>query len=368
MTRLVLSFALAASCAACASVFGFEEPTGDKIDVAADAGVAPSSTSTSTSTSTVDSAPFDAGASAPVDSGAAAKREGVPIDAEAGVSLEAGAQVCVCAPAVADWQGPFVVARKTGGEPARCDGAYPTEIYAGFNGLNAPDAQCSCSCGSPTDVACSTPATTFFSDAACTTTCSTQTTALACAAVSSYSCDLLSVVKPKAMMVGASTASGGSCSASATATIPAQTWSSAIRLCGGAPAACEDGGCPAAPSAGFSAANRCVMKAGDNACPAGFPAKTVYHEGGTDTRACTACSCGAPVAVSCIANVETFGPSCTGKPSAATVTPSGCLALSGGGHLTVEAATAQGGSCSPSGGVPIGGFTEDAPTTVCCLE
>lgn len=371
MTRLLLSLAFAASCAACATILDFQEPT-DKVSSAslADGGLGPSSTAAGGSTALdAASATPDSATPAPASGGTTA---GGDDDASTDASVDPGPPVnlCVCSGAVpTDWQGPFVIATATSGAPAPCGGAYATEVYTGFGGAGAPPAQCTCSCGAPTGVACSTPATTLFGDAQCQTTCTTDTGPLACVAVGSYTCNLLGVTKPRAMTVSASVASGGACQPSATASVPPVTWASTIRLCGGASLACDDGGCPVAPNAGFSATNRCVMKPGDNMCPPGYPVKQLLHETGTDTRACSPCTCGAPADVACAASVATFGgTACSGQPTASAVAPTDCLTLPGQGHFSVASAAPQGGSCAPSGGVATGAFTADAPTTVCCLQ
>jgi hypothetical protein len=112
----------------------------------------------------------------------------------------------------------------------------------------------------------------------------------------------------------------------------------------------------------------CVYRAGNVACPAGYGKKSLVYENFTDTRSCTACSCGS--ATSACGGSAQFASGCTGFPLLYT-TVVGCGIPAGGIDIT----TSMFGSYNPS---PSGTCKESTPTltgtvtpsgeaTVCCM-
>lgn len=162
---------------------------------------------------------------------------------------------------------------------------------------------------------------------------------------------------------------------------PAQI-TSTVRLCGGALAGkgCGAGACVPKPSAAFGSPS-CVVKAGDQACPAGgYSKKSVYFSDTpselVDTRACAECACGGKGGT-CGGTVTVYShPGCTGVETTLTK-PSQCglfepYVVPGKSpwnpvHFSVKyVAAPKGGSCSASGGGPTGTVTASKLLTVCC--
>jgi hypothetical protein len=152
------------------------------------------------------------------------------------------------------------------------------------------------------------------------------------------------------------------------------TWTLNAKLCGGGPegVGCEGGACRPLPPEGFEV-GFCVAKAGDAACPDGFPAKTsIYDAAELAPAVCSACTCdGTPDSacagtvtiysdtsgVSCMTEVVSFdagncvdlpgNPAIAGRELVITAEPTGTCTASGGGDVTTP----------PAPGAPI---------TVCC--
>lgn len=246
---------------------------------------------------------------------------------------------------------------------------YPVAAYSGHSGYAADPATCGCECGAPTDVTCSTPATSLFSEPGCgAAACHIDSRAHECA--DTVLCDEQSK-KVVAASFGGSTLTGGKCQPLATTTVTPAGWRQTIHLC--APVAtaadCKDGVCQPTPSPLFASKNRCVIQDGNIAeCPPAFPVRQVFYSGGSDTRGCSTCECGALEGVTCRATVTTGNTAVCKEPFTVSA-PSGCLAMPPGERIVVNAGTPQGkGSCTPSGGQPIGTFDPGVATTVCCLE
>jgi len=141
-------------------------------------------------------------------------------------------------------------------------------------------------------------------------------------------------------------------------------------------AGCEDPGricVPAAdPDAGF---RQCIRARGDMACPGqAYSKKFVFYEGYEDQRACTACTCGAPMDSVCTAFVSVFkDASCTdpvipGVPASSDDPP--CLDLTPKGQplgsKSVSGVTYHPGTCEAGGGEIEGTVVPVRPITFCC--
>jgi len=176
-------------------------------------------------------------------------------------------QDLTCAPAIpAGWMGYIALYDGPDGGAQACGAGFGTDIAAGSASPTAADATCgACTCGLPVSNVCA--------------------------------------------------ASGGD------ATLAAISWGQVGRAC--TPdlgAACANGGtCIAAAAPRLL----CIQQTGDAACPTGSPFATPYvlYGGVTDTRGCTACTCGNAVM----------------------------------------------GACTPSGGAPTGAATPSMPVTYCCM-
>lgn len=161
---------------------------------------------------------------------------------------------------------------------------------------------------------------------------------------------------------------GPACSASPLATNrppPAQT---TITVCKPV-LACPNGACLSAAQT----AALCVSRAGDVACPGGFPKKTLAALGVTDTRACGACACGSTLGCTFQSLLIDNDSACsTANPYNFTEAANSCVAAPNSFPFNASRANATvtgSGTCvqtSPS--APTGGVTLAAASTitVCC--
>jgi hypothetical protein len=114
----------------------------------------------------------------------------------------------------------------------------------------------------------------------------------------------------------------------------------------------------------------------ENICPAAWPYKHELYAGISDTRVCSACSCGAPVGSKCSTSisVDTTAPNCTSSQIMAPVdsTKATCLDVPNGSALLSKRADKpvfEPGKCPPLGGdVVSGGVTpnEQGSWILCC--
>jgi hypothetical protein len=282
---------------------------------------------------------------------------------------------------VALYEGPSNIA------PPACGGRYSIAVHTGSKDVSAPDATCGCSCGAPTGASCGTPQVTFFRDKTCTavSACTGATslpsgTCTRSTPPSGSSCNDGDV---RGFAISAAPATGGSCTPIATTDVQPAQYGNVARLCGlptdadggvaiepAEKAACGGGTiCAPPPNTPFASNNHCVVRTGSWMCPAGYPAKrTVYDETkGTDTRSCSACTCGAANG-SCAVDLNTFTGNnlCTSAPSL-TTTPATCSQFTTQTRF-ISTAPQYSGSCAPSGGAPVGSFVPADPTTVCCEQ
>lgn len=286
---------------------------------------------------------------------------------------DAGAESCTCIPAIPDgWQGPLGIHEAAGTSLAGlppCRGAYDVHVLDGSTSPNAPPASCSCSCGAPSGIACSAPVMTFFADKDCLTPCGDPTTVTAACSV----LDTTGCTGPR-FSISASVPTGGSCAPVASSEIAPVTWGASARLCALSPnvklEVCDGGGiCAPRTTLPFVTGARCIARSGEHACPAGYPHATTYYDGGSDTRACSACTCGSPEGASCAGAIAKgySGAVCGGSVQLTTAAPASCAPLKNATSAVFEPAV-TGGACAPSGGQPVGAFTPMTATTVCCTE
>ncbi len=276
---------------------------------------------------------------------------------------------CVDAPPT-NWQGPYAIYEGAGSPlpmPPECAraGVYSTDAYDGEGALQAGPAKCSCECGPVTGATCASPVVNLYSNGNCMQTCSPASQVIGpnCTTINVNGCGGMHfTVTPGAP-------SGTCAPASTTTTLPPPEWRTNVRLCGmpsPPPASGCEGGqlCAPPPGLPFEGAY-CVARAGEWACPSGYPAQRTYYASYVDTRACSDCTCEPPTGIQCSAMVATFGdPMCSGgvmQQSAPTACSGAMLKAA-----MAMATTATGGSCAPSGGVASGSAAPSTPTTVCC--
>jgi hypothetical protein len=265
------------------------------------------------------------------------------------------------------WLGP--IALRVGDDDTTCSGSLSDKAFEAGDEPHAEAASCStCTC-SGGDSACSA-FVNFEASAAdgCNGSSCTTSVNQACVQVTPPCLKDQSNASLKTKLPAAA----GACKPSTpSASLPEAKWNTRVLACA-APSA-DHGGCksdqlclPRDPGADF-AANYCVWKDGDTACPsATFGARHVYYRALHDTRACTACACSGP---NCSYQWQVFDPSdamCK-TPVLTLSSVDQCVQANvSAGALRVGAEVTGDGKCTPSGGDSAGDVTASAPLTVCC--
>ncbi len=157
------------------------------------------------------------------------------------------------------------------------------------------------------------------------------------------------------------------CSQTLTEVPATPSWSEEQTACGGATAgeACgEAGSCYAADAGGL-----CIAQDGEHACPAGFGEPSIYYQGFTDTRSCSACTC-SPQGQACSISAEICS---VGFEQITLQSGGSCYALNSGdgdGVSFLGSNVSNQGSCMAGAGAgqEQGDIAETGPVTVCCLE
>ncbi len=278
---------------------------------------------------------------------------------------------CLCAqPAPPGWQGPVVLAESLKGAAPACSGDYGDERFAGTGSPLVPPAQCACApCSAPTGQTCPNNFTVkLHQQTSCTIAYSDQPMSASCWNVGGASARGVISTPPAPTDMGTCTTQ------LTTNDVPAVTWERSARVCGSTTALGKEDSCVAgevcvAPPRAPFLPRLCVLATGEMACPAGsaYSVQHVYFTGGSDTRACTGCSCAAATGTTCAGSFHTFdSASCMVETGAYPLT-SACTSLTTapmGMSITVAP---SGGSCALSGGQATGAFTPSGATTVCCL-
>lgn len=265
-----------------------------------------------------------------------------------------------CVGAVPDgWSGPAIVHTAPPDHPLpECPPDYPNEGPTLFDGLSATAAECDCECGEATQMECE-PAQVGLWKYGCE---DEPDEAYEAAPDECLKTDTL-LLNPR-VGVEPLQASGGSCEPIPTAEVPAAAWSERTVLCTAEPVdPCEGGHCVAPPAADFDTAI-CIFTPGDTQCPAGYDEdrRVVYTEV-SDTRGCTACTCGGPVGT-CSGTVELHGNGWCGSKFG-DVGPDECTASIPVTSLRFSVEQVA-GVCAPSASQPQGAAAPAGAITVCC--
>jgi hypothetical protein len=357
------SLAAALVCAVgCAQVLGLDS-YGAAGDAGADAtvdGVAPDGTIDAV---TADNQPPPEAAGP---DGADDSNDDAPLDAPGfDAGLDACAMGTTCAPPVpSGWTGPLVLWEGSGGAP-QCGTGYDRVFEGGANQTMA-GAQCSCAC-SLTGATCSDPVLSAQKTCRGMSCGMTSLPQGACADLSAFSamCTVPSV--------SGSTATGGTCGADASMNVPSWGWGLLGVAC--APSALPDAGCgpggqcmPTPPSP--FGASICVQQAGAVGCPGGgYSTRHVFYGGASDTRGCSACTCGSLSGVDCNANAHVVVWATTGCDGGASLEisplPSACSSPAFR-PLGATFVTTPSGGCTPVGGQPTGAIVPQNAMTICC--
>jgi hypothetical protein len=160
-------------------------------------------------------------------------------------------------------------------------------------------------------------------------------------------------------------------------------WQTAARACSlDVPGDCSTAGAVCAP-AGAPGFALCIRASGDVPCPVApvaaedgersFSQRHTFFDGAEDSRACSDCACGAPVGGVCTGTVALYEDATCAVPlDTVAVASTGpvCLDVQPPGtplgSAQVSALAYQPGTCSASGGDPVGVLTPTGPTTFCC--
>jgi hypothetical protein len=285
-----------------------------------------------------------------------------------------------CIPeAPADFEGPFLTFIG-GDDPPGCGGAYGDEGPTGSTGLVAPAANCSsCTCDSTSNSCATFVNLEANGNAMCggAGVCS-NTFNQACAELTVGCLDAAATMTRVQASVPAN---AGACSPSEQdPDIDPPTFAQFAYSCAPddalAPNGCgSDQLC--APDGPFNG-SYCVTREGAHDCPSGsYSERRVFFGGVEDTRDCSACACDRD----CDYTVELFPDADTTCGGAASATlsiaspneaeeASNCAVapVGTGGTLRAAFSVTGGGTCSASGGEPVGSATGADPITFCCLD
>jgi hypothetical protein len=256
----------------------------------------------------------------------------------------------VCAPQVpAGWSGPVELAVGSAAPPT-CGSAYQGSSWVSYDGLSAPDATCGCTCDAPTGFTCSVEVTSVV-----TPGCTVPTGPPM--AYASGQCDVGGYNN-----VSTPTVAGGACQPNGSAAVPPTSWSGEARACAPtqAPGLCSQGVCMPALDPTFLL---CIEQAGDQACPSGYPNKRTEYASVSDTRGCSACTCGAPSGISCGGRWTWYSDRNCQTALASSSLPANCT---GSNQSAEYQAAPSGGSCGASGSSPTGSAQGAGAQTFCC--
>lgn len=275
---------------------------------------------------------------------------------------------CV-SPPEGGWQGPALVV--TDSTVPSCPEAFPDTVRTVFSDLQAPPAECDCSCGAAQGATCAPYELTYF--APTDTECDSPLGSFEVDTVPLFDCTLPIGIDTdqRWQLLGGDVL--GSCEPTAASDVEEATWAQTSAVCAGAFENCVGGIC--APATSASEGQLCVWMEGETACPAGsdFSERNLHYSDFSESRDCSECSCelegkcggevflNAQFGCSGTTGLEVYGMSVPGngdKCSLITDSP-------------IEAARAQSvsvdPSCLPSGGEPVGEASPTSPLTFCCV-
>lgn len=274
------------------------------------------------------------------------------------------------------WEGYYHVTQQpyAAGPPPQCPGGAPADVrYAGPAG----PAMCNaCSCSAVQGVQCSAPALTCWAGSnSCFGGGASWTAALQDGACHKPT-NLLGFNQALSCQVtGPSVPSGtGSCAPQGGGFPNKAPWSTEVVGCsaGMAGGGCGTGkACIAKHDPGEST---CIRKNGNASCPAGWTAVALQtYASGTDTRACTACTCGTPAklcsgAAYTIYDLDqcaTMGQSDPPAVISATACTDASVLLDQG-SWSAQLTLPQTGACPPDGGKATGSVQPSGDAMYCC--
>jgi len=375
MRVAALLFLAATTMAACTTVLG------DDFEIVTDTASTTTDSVTSSSvggeTSAGGSAGMSAGGNGTGGAGGEDCTNGVDDDADSRIDCEddgctAGYR---CIPPVpTGWVGPIALSQVPHGMPKpTCPMAYSTEEYNGVEGVSAAPVTCNnCTCNS-NNPTCTPSVVAHYGQSSCggMFPLAGPNPVGGCQQQGALSGNI-------SVRIGSPTASLN-CMASGggIASTPPPMWATASRACsyqGALGAGCMAGDVCAPITGGNDFGdNVCILKAGDEVCPAPFTQKFTYSDNESDVndmRTCSQCGCMQQNAT-CSVNTQFFTSSnCSGSPTFTIANNNVCNNSNINGLYTKAIITGQpSGTCQVQQAQPQGSVTASGPfTTLCCLQ
>jgi hypothetical protein len=280
-----------------------------------------------------------------------------------------------CVPAAPQgWTGPLEYYEGGSANPA-CSTHYVGPLYTGNRGLSTASGSCGCKCNAPAGATCQLDVTFYNDPTSCNSPCPPHAlSGGVCTTVDPHSgCGGGEAARPP-YDTTAPVASGGSCPPDPAHNFPTPAWSTNGEACESGVALhqvdCGANQVCAPTSESPFGPTLCIQQAGDVACPGvDYTVKHTLYGGFDDTRACTACTCGAPSGVTCSGALSIYNSqntTCAGLASNNAV-PVFCTGLGPQGAQDFQLnASPSGGSCVPSTVSLTGGVDVAKPMTFCC--
>jgi hypothetical protein len=286
-----------------------------------------------------------------------------------------GEHACV-EDAPADWDGPMAIATAPGaGSPPLCAGTgYERQVLSLFGALDTGAETCGCTCGTPGGMSCT--------QSICMHRTSTSQQCVMAGIAVQDMCEY--TISPGQCTGSLPTGfykpmnpqwtATGTCPAAPTVNIGTAVWNERMVACETNDA--SPAGCAAASECLPELANPldawCIYRDGEHACPSGpYSDQTIYYASFTDSRSCSACTCGTPTGI-CQGSMHfSYGSNlpngCELANGLDSASFGGCVQVDGSVFPLGSPTTAQPmGSCPPQGGTLQGSVTRSGAVTVCC--
>jgi hypothetical protein len=268
-------------------------------------------------------------------------------------SGDTGPGDCTCVPSIpAGWHGPVAAIEANGSLPG-CPSSYPRASLGLYAGLEAPEAQCDCSCG-PIDGDCLGSTVSYYSGPSCDNGAGPSPDSVDVGECFPVNPVIAEEGHHAGFALDDPTDTG--CAPSLDRTIlPPEVWSLHVSVCDGAQVAQCDRDELCVPSD----TPACIVTDGEHPCPISYSTRVVRYKDVTDNRACE-CACSANGL--CSGTIEFFaGGQCSSLLAA--VDEESCYQVSDVTGLIVQSAIT--GSCAATG-TALGEAVPAEPVTICC--
>ena len=262
----------------------------------------------------------------------------------------------------AGWTGPVALYSGSGPQPV-CLGDYPTPSQDFFADLDEGTPSCTCTCDPASGIQCTTAASICYTSN-CLGICNTTNDTAQPNTCSSFGS---SNNTANAKVNNPAPTNMGSCVHHASSSIPAPTFATQARGCGGAVTTPD--GCSASElCAPISPSGKtCIERAGESPCTdAYYTEQHVFYDGADDGRTCSACDCGGATST-CGGEVNFTSANCTiliNTVSAGSCGPKNNGSFPNGAIYTPNPQ----GSCNPvpGSGQVLGSVSLGSAVTFCC--